>query len=375
MNRARVVAWRRNESRRTVRGGMIEGDGGRMEPEKRRKWPLLDPQFGVWGVRDYYTLLEEMAREGAKINAGYILMILTAALLATGGLLINSAAVIIGAMCVAPFLSPSRSVCLGGLFGDRNIFWGGLLKQTFGLFFVGTTSAYLITVALHHWLPGVEVTSEVLLRAMPTTKDVVLTVLIAIGAGAAASLALTADPRIVAKPWGQVIDAVIGVEIAISLLPPAAVIGIGFALERPEISLNAFWLLIVNVVCLDFVGSTLMMVLCGMHPRYVAVEKSIRKSVRETIQGALPEGTAAVTASVALLSENTADVCATVQYPAASPVPDDLAETVAREIHQQTGYQSKFVVDMIPSQTYSLLPVEDVVNVKERWYQPTVFKL
>ena len=54
--------------------------------------------------------------------------------------------------------------------------------------------------------------------------DLVLTIIIAVGAGAAASLALTADPRIVANPWGQIIDAMIGVEIAISLLPPASVI-------------------------------------------------------------------------------------------------------------------------------------------------------
>ena len=346
-----------------------------MESKKRKRWPLLDPQFGIWGVRDYYTLLEQMASEGAKINSGYILMILMAALLATGGLLINSAAVIIGAMCVAPFLSPSRSVCLGGLFGDRRIFWGGLVKQTFGLFLVGTTSAYLITVVLHHWLPGVEITSEVLVRSMPTTKDVVLTVLIAIGAGAAASLALTADPRIVAKPWGQVIDAMIGVEIAISLLPPASVIGIGFALGRPEISRNAFWLVVVNVVCLNFIGSMLMMVLCGMHPRYVVVEKTVRRIVRAAVKRHLQMQDITVTVSVALLSEDTADVYATVQYPAGSTVPGDLAEKVAKEILGGTGYRSKLVVDMIPSQSCSLLPVQSAAHVKERWYEPNAENL
>ncbi len=203
-------------------------------------WKDAEKRFGIWGVRDYYALLEQMAKEGADITSGYILMILAAALLATAGLLINSSAAIIGAMCIAPFLGPSRAVCIGGLFRNRRVFVWGLLKQIAGLLVVGSVTAYLITILLLNTTPGLEITQEILLRAMPASRDVVLTVLIAIGAGAAASLSLTADPRIVAKPWGQIIDTMIGVEIAISLMPPAAVIGIGLAFGRPEISRNAF---------------------------------------------------------------------------------------------------------------------------------------
>jgi hypothetical protein len=76
-------------------------------------WRWAQRRFGIWGVRDYYTLLEQMASEGAEITFGYVLMILAAALLATAGLLLNSPAAIIGAMCVAPFLGPSRAVCSG----------------------------------------------------------------------------------------------------------------------------------------------------------------------------------------------------------------------------------------------------------------------
>ena len=53
---------------------------------------------------------------------------------------------------------------------------------------------------------------------MPTTRDVVLNALIALSAGAAASLALVTQPQIIESPWGQVVDAIIGVEIAI---PPS----------------------------------------------------------------------------------------------------------------------------------------------------------
>jgi uncharacterized hydrophobic protein (TIGR00271 family) len=196
---------------------------------KNFHWGWAKQRFGIWGVRDYYAFLDQMAKEGAKITFGYILVVLASALLATAGLLIDSPAIIIGAMCVAPFLGPSRALCIGGLFGEWRVFWRGLFKQIFGLLFVGSVTAYLITILLRDTVAGVEITKEILLRAMPAEKDVVLAILTAVGAGAAASLALSADPRIVAKPWGQIIDAMIGVEIAISLIPPACVVGMGFA--------------------------------------------------------------------------------------------------------------------------------------------------
>jgi uncharacterized hydrophobic protein (TIGR00271 family) len=312
-------------------------------------WKAAEKRFGIWGVRDYYTLLEQMAQEGAEITFGYVLMILAAALLATAGLLLNSPAAIIGAMCVAPFLGPSRAVCIGGLL------------------VVGTVTAYVITVLLRDTTPGLEITHEILLRAMPTTLDVVLTVLIAVGAGAAASLALTADPRIVAKPWGQIIDTMIGVEIAISLLPPAAVIGIGLAFGRPEISRNAFWLLVVNVIGLDFLGSTLMLAIRGVRPRYLALEKTIRRTVETTIASRLTESPVEVAANVVLLSDETADVHATVHCGTASPLPASLAQAITTEIEAKSGCRSKVLVEMTPCQAYSTLRPEEVVPAGTRW--------
>jgi uncharacterized hydrophobic protein (TIGR00271 family) len=344
--------------------------GGNMELKERisgMHWRWAERRFGIWGVRDYYTLLEQMAREGAEITFGYVLMILAAALLATAGLLLDSPAVIIGSMCAAPFLGPSRAVCIGGLFRNRKIFLGGLCKQLLGLLVVGTATAYVITTLLRDSVPGVEVTQEILLRSMPTTRDVVLTVMIAVGAGAAASLALTADPRVVAKPWGQIIDAMIGVEIAISLLPPASVIGIGLALARLDISRNACLLLIVNVIGLDFLGSMLMLGLRGVRPSYLVLEKTIRKTVEDTLAANSAVSPAEITANIVLLSDITADVHATVHNRTNSPLPASLAQTVASEIATKTGYRSKVLVEVIPCQTFSTLQLGDAVLKGTRW--------
>jgi uncharacterized hydrophobic protein (TIGR00271 family) len=330
-------------------------------------WGRAARRFGVWGVRDYYTLLEQMAKEGADFTFGYVLMILAAALLATAGLLLDNSTVIIGAMCVAPFLTPSRAVCIGALFRDRRILLGGLLKQLLGLLVVGTAVAYVITIVLQASVPDVGITNEIILRSMPTTRDVVLTVMVAIGAGAAASLALTADPRIVAKPWGQIIDAMIGVEVAISLLPPACVIGIGLAFGRPDISRNAFWLLVVNVLGLDFFGSTLMLLLRGVRSRYLVLEKAVRTVVEDALAANLDASQRKTMVSVVLLSDVTADIHATVYSATGSPLPGSLAQTVISQVTAQTGCRSRVTLEQIPCRTYSTLETEEDVCEPMCW--------
>ena len=88
-------------------------------------------------VRNYYTALERRAVDGSAVTLGYVLMSVVAALLATSGLLLDSPTVVIGAMCIAPFLGPARAVCIGGLFGNWRLFFGGLAKQLVGLLVIG----------------------------------------------------------------------------------------------------------------------------------------------------------------------------------------------------------------------------------------------
>jgi uncharacterized hydrophobic protein (TIGR00271 family) len=311
--------------------------------------------FGVWGVHNYYTKLELQARAGAEFTVGYVLLILAAGLLAVGGLLIDSAAVIIGSMCVAPLLSPSRAVCLGGLYLDKKIFWRGLFKQIVGLLVVGAGFAFLVTILLKDNVPGIEITHEILLRAMPTSKEAILTLLIAVAAGAGASLALTADPHIVEQPWGQIIDVMIGVEIAISSVPPASVIGIGLALGRSDVSLNAFWLVIVNVVALDILGSMLIFLIRGIRRRHFDLERTIRTMVEGILSTISNHALANSIIDIILLDEDSARVEVTVKHRQDKPLPDTLAQTIASELAKQPNCRSEVTVEMIPYQTHVIV--------------------
>jgi uncharacterized hydrophobic protein (TIGR00271 family) len=311
--------------------------------------------FGVWGVRDYYTRLEQIAADGAKMTYGYVLMVLASAAMATGGLLINSSAIVIGSMCVAPFLGPSRAVCIGGLFRNRKIFLGGLAKQFFGLLFLGSGTAYIVTALVVKYVAGVAVTHEILLRAMPNDLYVVLSVFIAISAGIAASLAISAEPNTAEAPWGEVIDAVIGVEIAISLIPPAAVIGIGLAIGRLDIGWQAFLLLMVNILGLDVFGSMLMLGLHGVRVRYLAMGTTIRRTVESTLAAALGAIPLVNTISVTLLDPRAVKVKVTVRHQAGETPLAALAQAIGDELNNRLGYRSEVMVETIPCQTYSTL--------------------
>jgi uncharacterized hydrophobic protein (TIGR00271 family) len=317
------------------------------------RWTLRRKWFSVWDVRDYYTNLERRAKAGAEITYGYILMVIISALLATGGLLLNNPAIVIGSMCVAPFLGASRAVCIGGLFRNRRVFLVGLVKQLLGLLIVGAGIAYAVTELLHDSIPTVGITSEILLRGMPTIRDVVLSVLVALSAGAGASLALTADPKVVETPWGQVIDAVIGVEIAISLIPPAAVVGIGLAFERLDISYNALLLMAVNVLGLDVFGSMFMLVFRGIRYKYLLMEKKIRRAVESTLLANLSEVPNESAINVTLLGETVATIHVRVQNHQGEKIPETLAQSIATHVHEETCFKSEVTLEITPTQTYS----------------------
>ena len=318
-----------------------------------RSYNAWDLRPGIWGIRNYYTTLEERAIVGAVISPGYIAMTIAAAGLATAGLLLNSPAAIIGSMCVAPFMAPSRAVCIGTIYREPGVVFRGLIKQIGGLLLIGSVIAYLLTTALQHFLGRYTITAEIALRAIPTSQDFALNLIIAISAGAAAALAITTEPHRAEQPWGQVLDAVIGVEIAVSLLPPAAVVGIGLAFGDTEIATRALLLMLLNVVGLNILGSGLILFIRGIRRNILDQEKAIRSTTAATIErvpGFIDEGS---TIDVILLSKNEALINVIVRRHFGGEVPNTLAQTIAEDVEASTNCKSDITVDVIPLLTYA----------------------
>jgi uncharacterized hydrophobic protein (TIGR00271 family) len=156
-------------------------------------------------------------------------MILSA-VLATVGLYLNNAAVIIGAMILAPLMAPLVSSAMGLLRGDSELFWNSNRTIVVGVLIALATAA-MTTLAFPHK----PVTSEMLGRLNPTLLDLV----VAVVSGVAAAYA---------RSYREIAQNLAGVAIAVALVPPLAVAGIGVGRGDIVFFLQAFLLFVTNMV-------------------------------------------------------------------------------------------------------------------------------
>jgi uncharacterized hydrophobic protein (TIGR00271 family) len=141
-------------------------------------------------------------------------MLAAAGVIATFGLLSNSAAVIIGAMIVAPLMNPIIALAFGGIETGRVLIFRSLLTIVTGTIVI-ITMAFLVSESIGWKLAG----SELIARMSPSLLDLG----IAVAAGAAAAFAYT-------RPG--VSSALAGIAIAVALVPPLCTVGIALSLGQ-----------------------------------------------------------------------------------------------------------------------------------------------
>lgn len=151
-------------------------------------------------------------RRGARADTDYHVLMVLAAAVATLGVLLNSPAVVIGAMLLAPLMTPIAGAALGVVQGDSK-----LIRLSVGSVISGTSAALLIAFVVAFALPGSEVTGEFSARTEPGLLDL----LVALGSGVAAAYAISRPGLSAALP---------GVAVAAALVPPLAVVATGVAL-------------------------------------------------------------------------------------------------------------------------------------------------
>ena len=197
-------------------------------------------------------VLEDL-RTSSLVSFDFFLLVILSCTIATFGLVTNSAAVIIGAMLIAPLMSPILGLSLASVAGQQHMFRGAAFAVLAGSLLAISLSTALAWGA--HALPFgllVELPSEVLGRTHPNPLDLA----IALAGGAAAAYAL-AQPHLSA--------ALPGVAIATALMPPLCTAGIGLSLGRLEITLGALLLFLTNLAAISF-GGILVFVGLGFRP-------------------------------------------------------------------------------------------------------------
>jgi uncharacterized hydrophobic protein (TIGR00271 family) len=186
--------------------------------------------------------------EGSEPALRFYLLVAVSTLIAAFGLISDSTAVVIGAMLVAPLMTPIFGVALALVRAET-----GLLGRALRAEVAGVTAAVAMSFVLGTFLVDFEPTAEILSRTRPTLLDLLVAVL----AGFAGAYALV-DPKL--SP------ALPGVAIATAIVPPLAASGLCLALGEPAAALGSFLLFFTNFLSILVVAS-LTFVLAGMARR------------------------------------------------------------------------------------------------------------
>ena len=194
-------------------------------------------------ISDPHEAAKREIIEAAHPNSGFFLMNLFAAVVASYGLLADSAAVVIGAMVIAVLLGPIAGIGLALVISDKKLFFRALLAVGLGMLEVLAIS-YLIGSI--HELPSL--TSELLARTQPNLFDL----MIALAGGAAGAYAVARR-----VPGGTMI----GVAIATALVPPLCTVGITAAYGDWDLASSAFILFFSNFVAIQCAYSIVLFVL------------------------------------------------------------------------------------------------------------------
>jgi uncharacterized hydrophobic protein (TIGR00271 family) len=179
-------------------------------------------------------------RDASGPDFDFFLLVVLSSIIATSGLLVNSPAVIIGAMLVAPLMSPILGLGLASLTGDATFFRNAGIALARGAV-TAIVIATILTLGnrLLPFLSIQELPTEVLARTRPTPIDLT----IALAGGMAAAFALAMPSISAALP---------GVAIATALMPPLCTVGVGIAMDRWDVAGGALLLFITNAVTIAF---------------------------------------------------------------------------------------------------------------------------
>ncbi|WP_375284976.1 TIGR00341 family protein [Marinicauda pacifica] len=203
-------------------------------------------------------LFEDISR-GAKFNSDFILLTALSTIVAVFGMAADNVAVVIGAMVIAPLLGPILAFSFASALGDLALMGKAARTAIAGLS-IGLALSFAIGFALPLDLSADELTSRTVVGLDSPT--------LALAAGAAAALSIAAGLP----------SALVGVMVAVALLPPAAAAGLYAGAGYWQLAARALLLLFINVVSVNL-AALLVYFLKGVRPRTWLERRAAKRSV------------------------------------------------------------------------------------------------
>ena len=250
--------------------------------------------------------LVERVQNASQWNVDFIALICLSTAIATLGLMQNSTAVVIGAMLVAPLMTPLIGCGLAVVQGN-----GFLMRSASKSVLLGFLVALLLAMLMGTIVPHAGLTSEMLSRGKPNALDLA----VALISGIAAAYA-TARPNL--------LGALPGVAIAAALVPPIATSGVALAHGDFVTSAGAAMLFFTNIIAI-VLGAAAALFAVGMQAQHLHAKE--KRWTRHAIMG-LTVG--AVILSVPLIYF----LCDSLPK---ESVPDQLKDEIAQIIEDTTS--------------------------------------
>lgn len=201
--------------------------------------------------------------ESAKLTEIYFALILLSSIVAAIGILKGNVAVIIGAIVIAPLIGPFVALSLATTLWDTSLIKNSLKTSLAGIF-----ASLGLSVVLGVILDVDPQLSEISSRTSPGLGDIVL----ALASGSAGALAFTTG----------ISASLIGVMVAVALLPPVVTGGMLLGAGHLSLALGALLLLLSNIICINLAGVVTFLAQ-GIQPRNWWEAKKAKKYTARAI--------------------------------------------------------------------------------------------
>ena len=201
-------------------------------PEEDKEIEQENDQEGRISREEIYTHVSDMS----KLTKIYMILVAASALVASIGLLNDDVAVIIGAMIIAPLIGPSIGLSLANVMGEKEFAINAIKTNMVGILIASIVSMIVgIVFAVNPQNPSIVLRTDVSRGSF----------FLALVSGIAGSFAVTSG----------LTSALVGVMIAVALLPPLAAFGLLVGSGNYSLALGSLLLFFVNFVCINLTAT------------------------------------------------------------------------------------------------------------------------
>jgi uncharacterized hydrophobic protein (TIGR00341 family) len=184
---------------------------------------------------------------GARIDSTFLQLVILSTIVAAIGLLQDNVAVVIGGMLIAPLLGPNVAMAFGSTLGDWELISRGAVANAAGI-----ALSIICAAGVGLLLPVGSAGAELVTQTRLGYESIIL----ALASGAAGALSLTT----------RVPSTLVGVMVAVALLPPAVAFGYMLGIGELTMTAGAASLLAANIVCINL-SAQLVFLSKGIKPR------------------------------------------------------------------------------------------------------------